>query len=194
MALRRKQEQELDTDTILKRIKNGDEKLFTALYEAYRKDFLKFGLKYLKDDTQILDTYQDAFIAFYENVRAEKITSLHSSVKTYVFSIGKFMLIKKFKLEIKQVAEEDIAGFEFVDNTLLEREEISHTQQVIRAAIEQLGEKCRQLLVYYYYRKYRMTVIAERLQYKNVNVVKSKKNRCMTTLKGIIEQQNKELG
>ena len=101
-----------DTKAILQRIKHGDEQLLSNLYETYRKDFLKFGLKYLNDEAKILDVYQDAFIAFYENIRSDQVNDLKSIVKTYIFSIGKYKLIHQFKAEIKQVSDEDLEDFE----------------------------------------------------------------------------------
>ena len=45
----------------------------------------------------IEDIFQDALIALYENAQNGKLDTIKSSLKTYLFSISKFMLFKKFK-------------------------------------------------------------------------------------------------
>ena len=189
LRFRKKQPSKENTHSILQRIKRGDEQLLSKLYESYRKDFLKFGFKYLQDESKILDVYQDAFIAFYENVRADKVNDLKSTIKTYIFSIGKYKLIHQFKAEIKQVSDEDLEGYEFVDVSFEEQENLSETQQLLQGALAQLNNKCRKLLVLFYYRKYAMEAIVEAMSYKNVNVVKNQKKRCMAYLKDIIQNK-----
>ena len=190
MALRfRKQpKSKEDSAAIIQRIKRGDEQLLSKLYENYRKEFLKFGFKYLKDEAKILDVYQDAFIAFYENVRAGKISNLQSTIKTYIFSIGKYKLIHQFKADITEVSHEDVAGFEFIDASFDQEEELNEMQQLLQEALSKLNDKCRELLILFYYRKYSMESIVETMAYKNENVVKNQKKRCMKYLKEVIQK------
>lgn len=192
MALRIKKQKQLDTVKTIQRIKAGDEGLLSSIYEMYRKDFLKFGHRYLKDETQILDVYQDAFVAFYENIKNDKVAELKSTIKTYIFSIGKYMLIHKFKDDIKQVNSDDIDGFEFVDVSMDREETNSHLQETMQAALSKLNDKCKQLLVLFYYRKYAMESIVENMGYKNANVAKNQKKRCMQYLREIMQKKNDE--
>lgn len=71
---------------------SGDKQVFRKHYESYRSAYINFARRYTSDEDLIADSYQDSFIALYENIVERKVTELNSSVKTYVFSIAKYSL------------------------------------------------------------------------------------------------------
>lgn len=167
----------------------GNEAL-EQLYLAYREDFIAFAQKYQAESDDILDAYQDAIIALYENVRTKKLTSMTSSVKTYLFSIGKFKLIDKLKAKRKFMQNEVWKEEEQeITNAYLSQVELNDRQQKLRQAINQLGGQCKELLILFYYRRYSIEAIKYELGFKNKNTVKANKSRCMKSLKTIIQQK-----
>ena len=153
-----------------------------ALYEQWRADFLAFANRYQMRDEDVLDVYQDALITLYENVRTGRLQELSSSPKTYLFSIGKYMLLNKLKqqgrevaLKVEHVKEE--ASWEAVDNQLNPRQE-----QLLRA-LENLGGSCRKLIQLFYYQKLSIKEIVAQTGLKNENTVKAQKSRCVKTLR-----------
>lgn len=167
---------------------NGMQALQTV-YEQNRDAFIAFGRKQNAADEDVLDVYQDAVIAFFENVIEGKITALQSSVKTYLFGIGRYMLIHKFKKSLRAVPTDtaDLQLEKLAENYLLETENLTHQKGVLATALEQLPGRCQQLLLLFYYRRFSIEAIMHEMNYGSENVVKANKSRCMKQLKKMVD-------
>ncbi len=182
--------EELSQQT-LKSLRSGADKAFTSVYEENRERFINFAKKYGMDEDSMLDIYQDAYIVFHENVMTGKLKVLTSSVSSYLFSIGKYMILEKLRKQQKTVAfavkndvgEETVSVADFE----LQPNELSEQQQLLLQHFETLGEQCQKILKYFYYRGLTIDEIVEIGQYANKNVVKSQKSRCLRTLKEAIK-------
>ena len=62
-------------------------------------------------------------------------------------------------------------------------------QRLVARLMETIGEPCKSILELFYFRGFSMEAIAERLQYKNENVVKTQKLRCLTSLKNMVRER-----
>ena len=167
-------------------------KALQVVYREYREAFLAFGRKQHGLDEDILDVYQDAVIAFFENVIDGKITELKGSPKTYLFSIGKYMLIHKFKKNLRDTPTH-LSDFELdqlVENSILETENLTHQQQFLATALQQLPGRCHQLLLLFYYRRFSIEAIRREMGYSNENSAKANKSRCMKSLREAVLKKN----
>ncbi|MCB0847786.1 MAG: hypothetical protein KDE26_31250, partial [Bacteroidetes bacterium] len=123
-----------DRNLLLQELKSGNQKLLQKLYETHREAFGRWAMKQYKcSDDLAGEAYQKAFIAFYYNVREGKLTELNSSVKTYLFAIGKNVIRDQFKLKQNQTEEldEKIAGSQ-PDFTIMEKYDNSHAKELVR--------------------------------------------------------------
>ena len=78
-----------DTD-LLQKLKNGDTGALDRFYIAHRMEFVKWADKtYGLGSSEAIDIYQDSFIILYENIMNGKLINLESSLKTYMFAVGK---------------------------------------------------------------------------------------------------------
>ena len=162
-----------------------------TVYQNYRADFLAFVAKYGAVEADNLDAWQDAVIAFYENVVEGKLTVFTSSPKTYLFSIGKYILLNKLKIQQRFDLEESGAvKLELAENQIFESIALSHQQQTMEQALNQLGGQCRELLLLFYYRRYDIKSIKAAMNYTSENTVKASKSRCMKNLKAILEKMD----
>jgi len=163
----------IDNDTIAVR----------DLYYAHRNGFFGFGKKYQIPDDALADIYQEAFVALRKQAIAGKLYEVNSSLRTYLFGIGKNMIFNYLKREKKFVPltsdpTEGITSIEIEKETTLTIE-----QELLRSNFKKLGEKCKQMLTMFYYRGLSIDEIAEQGGYENANVVRSQKSRCLKTLK-----------
>lgn len=165
----------------LELLKSGDSRAIEKMYQTYRKPFFVFGSKYGLEQDDLLDVYQDTIVAFIENARKGHLNNLRSEIKTYLFSIGKYLIYKKLKENQTHLMEDLPVGFEW--------EEIETNDEVllmVEHGLEQLGEKCYKILKLFYYEEKKLDEILEILPYENKDVLKSQKSRCLKQLKKIL--------
>lgn len=171
-------------------LKAGDVSVLETIYKENRSPFLSFAKKYKLPKEDIIDVYQDAIIALRDNIVNGKVELLDSTIRTYLFSIGKYMIYKKvkaYKSEIilaEEIKNQDgqISHFDYYENIN------SSNQQLVNTCFSKLGEKCQHVLKLFYYEGLTLKEIQQYLGYDNYNVIKSQKSRCLRTLKGIIDK------
>jgi RNA polymerase sigma factor (sigma-70 family) len=162
--------------------KNGQEAL-AAVYKEHRADFIHWiTSQYTCGEEQAKDLYQQSIIVFYENVVSGKLKVLTSSVKTYLFSIGK----NKYKELVRQQAKSSQLN---AQDFPLEHDPSSESMlQRIEHCIERLGEPCRSLLIQFYYHQETMEQLAARFDYKNVETAKNQKYKCLERLRKMVKE------
>jgi len=176
-------------------LKTGDMSVLETIYKENRKPFLSFAKKHKLPKEDIIDVYQDAIIALRDNIVNGKIESLDSSIRTYLFSIGKYMIYNKVKLYKSNINfTEEIKNQDGQINYLDFNENINDSKQhLVNMCFGKLGEKCQHVLKLFYYDGLTLKEIQQYLGYDNYNVIKSQKSRCLRALKDIINN-NKQNG
>ena len=168
---------------LLTLLRKGDEKAILKVYEFYREEFLSWGSKqYSLDQDESADIFQDTVIVLYFNIQQDKIYDLTSSLKTYLFAIGKNLILKKLRKDKRMINVEDPHVYSS-DLRIENPFEVTERQKYIAKIIDSLGEPCISILKYFYFNNFSMEAIAEKMGYKNQHVVKTIKRRCMKTLK-----------
>ncbi len=170
---------------IVEKVKSGDEEVIADLYKKYRAEFLKWANQhYGLDEHECADIFQEVVYCFYKNVRQGRLTALSSTLKTYLFGIGKNLVYRRldknkrivssdaYEIDLSSIKIENYNGFEVNDRNTW-----------VAKYLEQLGDPCYSILKMYYYQGFSMESIANNLDYKNENVVKSQKLRCIKELR-----------
>ena len=175
---------------LLEKIKDGDDKGILELYRLYRDGFIHWAQQNHKiDEEGAADVFQDAMVSLHNNVVKGKLFELTSSLKTYLYAIGKNIIRKKFsKMSVSfGQDEDDIANTlttEIIDDIAL-----NERQQLVSSLLNHIGEPCRTILRLFYFKGFSMDAIAQRMEYKNENVAKTQKLRCISTLKKMIRER-----
>lgn len=172
------------TTNIINKIKEGDESEIIALYQKYKNDFMNWAkFKFQLDHDTALDIFQEAVIGFYDDIKQEKLTEIKHSVKTYLFAIAKNMIYNKLRYEKRFNNENnDFDGFHASDDPD-ESLMLTERKKVMINMLSELGEPCHTILKLFYFDGYSMDGIAGALDYKNADVVKSQKLRCLNELR-----------
>jgi len=167
-------------------------KEIAELYYKYREVFLYFGKKYGVDIDTMADIYQEAFVVLRKHAIQGKLDAIDSSLKTYLFGIGKRMIFnyhKKNKNIIPLESKLHITDNEIVEIDFNNTPEPTVEQQLLRVFFDKLGKKCQEVLILFYYRGLSIEEIVEKSGYDNINVVSSQKSRCLKQLKEMINPQ-----
>jgi RNA polymerase sigma factor (sigma-70 family) len=179
----------MDRNKVIERIKAGNDEDLKEIYSKYRKEFLAWVTRsYNCSEDDGKDIYQATVIAFFEGIVSGKLRELTSSVKTYLFAIGKNKL-QEFKRSAKKENITEVMD----DNEYFYTPGYSDSQeeslQLVEKALDELGDPCRTILHLYYYQKLSLTLITEKLNYKNTDTSKNLKYKCLRRLRKIYENK-----
>jgi RNA polymerase sigma factor (sigma-70 family) len=182
------------TDAELVRlVRSGDVAGLSFVYEKYRKEFLNWIRKFSGcplEDAQ--EYYQAAILILYENIMAAKITDLQSTLKTYLFGIGKNLTYQHHRKNqrMERVRAEYMIEVELLHDsaTLLQTE---MDLRVISKCLAAIGEPCRQLLDHFYFLRKTMDEISTVMGYKNPETAKNQKYKCMERLRKMVEDERR---
>jgi RNA polymerase sigma factor (sigma-70 family) len=166
----------------LELLRAGDRDTLQQIYLEHKNGFKLFAKRYTSDEDQIHNTYQDAIIALAENAQKGKIQSLSSSIGTYLFAVGKYLLFKSLK-EKNQHLEITDELMESVPFETFEEESQEQSIQLLRQKLNELGPKCQEILRLFYYQSKNLDEIAHIMGYESKDVLKSTKSRCLKNLK-----------
>lgn len=175
---------------ILEALKKDDKLVLKAIYLEHKPAFLNFARRFNINDEDSLDIYQDAIMALRENGLKGHLDTLKSELKSYLFSIGKYMIYDRLKEKKKLFAKETIeepVDFDSLKTTRIDYN-FSERQRQLQHALKLLGAQCQKVLNLFYFRGFSLDEIVIELSYNNKDVVKSQKSRCIKTLKTIINK------
>ncbi len=129
------------------------------------------------------DVFQDALVIFINKVKDERF-ELTSAIDTYLFSVCRFIWLEQLRAKQKEIKNTNQVKFEFYQNDALENDVKSDaTLKQAQRAIESLGEKCQEILTLFYFNKWSMKAIAEKLKFSSEKVAKNQKYRCIEKAK-----------
>ncbi len=181
---------------ILENLREAREEFFIEIYRKYRDSFNSWTAKYYSCDQQTAsDCFQDAVIVLMNNAKSGKLKQLDSGLKTYLFSVGKNILLKKYSLQRSEIAFEEITVGNDAQDLYDYEELFDYNNKLIDKVAEltvDMKEPCKSILKYYYYENLSMAQIAELMKYKNADTVKSQKLRCIKYLEGSLEKEISE--
>ena len=176
------------------RIRQGEKHFLKEVYLNNRTPFVRFLQKQFQaSEEDALETYQFSILRLYDNIVYGRLTELSSSLQTYLFSIGKNVYREQLRLKQKENPSDTQFLLRLVmdentttqDEVLLQEKEIKYKKMA--AGLLKMGNPCKALLEYFYYDKWSMQQIADALGFKNTNVAKTKKGKCLKRLKNLVQ-------
>lgn len=171
-------------DDLITRIGVHGASALEPIYVQYRSEFVGWlKKKYAVDVFDAREIYQQVILTLYENVVGGRLTHFSSTVKTYLFAIGKNKVMEWQRSNNKQMHVNN--NFELME----EQDDLSDASnaqlEAIENALNQIGDPCKELLKRYYYDQWSMDKITNELDYKNRDTAKTQKYKCMQRLKKI---------
>ena len=171
---------------IIEKIRNGDTTQLADIYKAHRFEFITWITnQYHCSNDEAKDLYQVAIIALYDNIKSNRLNKLDSSIKTYLFAIGKNKILEQRKSSYKFSKRSDHEVLDVPEIGRWENEDYEASLQMVEQSLHKLGDPCRTLLELYYFHNMTMEEIAKRLQHKNTDTSKNVKYKCLRRLRKI---------
>ncbi len=175
---------DMNEKEIFERIRHGDEKALEFLYKKYYRMMTKMVITNSGTEEEARDIYQDALIVFWQKATSGNLV-MTSKISTYIYSICQNLWRKELDRK-KRLSNESHDGAVFIDTESAEREKI------IARCINQLGETCKKVLMYYYFEEMSMQDIADKLGFANTDTAKTKKYKCKKKLDELVKAQYSE--
>lgn len=184
----------MSPNAILDGLQNDGQKQLGLIYEQYREEFLRWVVKNFHcctEDSQ--DIYQCTILIFYDNVRSGRLQHLVSSVKTYLFAIGKNVAREHLReagrnnrLQKDKLLKEHILGEtdDQLDESFFE---------AASKALAKLDEPRRRLIELYYYERKSMEEISCMLHFSNADTAKNQKCKSMVRLRQLFQEELKKV-
>jgi RNA polymerase sigma factor (sigma-70 family) len=160
----------------------ASEKLY-GYYPVVKK--LVLNNKGNREDAE--DLYQEALIILIRKVQIPGFV-LSSSLNTYLYSICRFLWSEKLRKQNKRI-EVEFENNQAIENSHdLETYKNETENKLAEKAFYELGEKCKQLLLLFYFKKMSMKEIAVKLGFGSEKVAKNQKYRCIEKAKENLQQ------
>ena len=175
----------------LQAIREGQQQVLRRLYEHHRKAFLAWSIQhYHCEEQEAVEVYQKAFTIVYLNIRNGKLQSLSSSLKTYLFSVGKNVFREQYRAKANQALalEDNEPQIPSVENQVLANYQAEHQKALVSRLLERIGEPCKTLLELSYIKGYAVEAIVEAMGYSDERVVRKRKSICLKQLRNLASE------
>ena len=174
----------MKNQVFLQQIRNGNAKsAFRHLYAAYPsfKRWVKSKRGYSDDAS---DVFQDALLLMHKKCMDNEF-NLTSAPKTYLLSVAKFLYFNKMR-STPNFIDLEYANDYASHSELSEILDKEKQYEILDSALSQIGEKCMKLLHAFYHLNESMELIAQKLDFRNAEVAKAMKYKCLERARKIV--------
>lgn len=178
-----------DSNDIIQALRSGAPDAVDMLYERYRADFFRWaGRRFEANRQDLEDAWQEAVIAFYEQVTTGRLTDLRFQVRSWLFAVGYKRLLNNHR-KIRRILWKDS-----IDEALRHdafgpagREAGGEKRESIQTAMKAMSVQCREMLIQRYYQEKSIEEIRMDWEHNNVNTTSATLSRCLKRLKELIK-------
>lgn len=192
---------ELTDEQLIERYRNGQEDLFETLIERYRLELFHFLARFLGNRITAEDIFQESFLQVHLSIDT---FDTDRRFKPWLFTIAANKARDHLRREARRPAASLQApigsgddGSSFVDlladDIALPYESMADEEirEKVRAAVEQMSDHLREILLLAYFEKFSYNEIAEVLQIP-LGTVKSRLHTAVGTFANLWKTQNPE--
>lgn len=174
-------------DALIAGIKQRSDKVINYLYNNNLRKVQATLSRYSAKEEDCQSIFHDALLTSIENVVNGKFRG-DSKIETYIVSVAKFKWFNELKNRKANILEyqDEIKALEI--EVSLDEEEDDSIYEAVRKHMDNIDEKCRQILTGFYFDKRRLGDLAEEYGYTNA-FIRVKKGRCLNKLKSLLENQ-----
>ena len=166
-----------------------DERQYFQLYKSCRQGFLRWStFSYNLSLEDARDLYQETFLRIWANLRSGKLSTFSCAPKSYVYSIGKHVILDHIAKHGRSIVTSHQELKEEGLDLLQEEHDAMHTAHIIQEGLKKLDLRERKIIELFYFNKMDMHSIAKELGYKNADVAKKRKYEVFRKLCQIVKK------
>jgi RNA polymerase sigma factor (sigma-70 family) len=181
---------EISDSQLIEGIKCRNSGCFEYLYKHSHSLVSQYVLKSGGSSDDVKDLIQDCIVITYENIVSGLFLE-RSGVITYLFSICKnrwnTYLQRRLKRNVPIENYSDLMNLAYEDSA---EDEINDRSKYVYELLSKSTDRCKEILVSYYYDSLSMEKIAEKFGYTNADNAKNQKAKCMDKLRKAVKNTN----
>ena len=183
-------------EDIMAALQAGNARALEDLYATHREGFFRWaGRRFQVTRQDMEDAWQEAVIAFYEQVRAKKLTSLRTSPRVWLFAVGYRQLAKGYKKTGRFVWKDAIDDFlrqeAWSDDT---DEPQAPEWAFIEQCLQTISPQCQEILIQRFFEEKKIPEIRALLGHSSENTTSATLSRCLKKLKeNVMKKINQRL-
>lgn len=134
------------------------------------------------------EAFQDAMHKLYVDVKTGKIDNSDMSIKAYLFIRGRNKALdQNRRLHSDREVETPVEELDLFRNLSYESNEVEDAEKktIVFRLVHSIGEPCSKVLTYFFYDVLPMREIATAMGYKNSDVAKVTKKKCLEKVKAV---------
>ena len=173
----------------LRRLQRGEEEAYRQVYRDHKEEFVNWSRQRFKNVSRdsALEIFQDAVVALLDHAVRGQLEEIEAGPKTYLFAVGKYKLYERNRRKERTTEEKELAEVIEKNQYYFPADQVDKQEvDKVRKALGRMAEPCRSLLNLFYLGENSTEAIAYKLGYKNTDVVKSQKIRCLRKLRNIL--------
>lgn len=179
--------EETNDSSLIEGIRHRDNASFEYLYKKSYPYILNFVMKSGGSKDDVKDLLQDSLIIIYENITEGKFRG-ESGLLTYLTGICKNRWHSY--LQRRKMKNIPMDNYSNLMNLVYEEHpegELTERAKYAESLLSQSTDRCKEILMAYYYENLTMEAIAEKLGYTNADNAKSQKAKCMDKLRKAVK-------
>jgi RNA polymerase sigma factor (sigma-70 family) len=175
---------------ILHLIRNGEMEALVQLYERNHKPIVAFVTRNNGRSDDAEDMLQEALVILWERIRQGQYR-LEAGINTFIYATVRNLWLRQLARKKKEPPlDSDVHEVEDPAHSSLEALIEDESANIVRKALDQIGQPCRSILEAFYWEELTMEDIARRFGFANAQTAKSKKYQCKKVLKELLQDGN----
>ena len=174
---------------LLEAIRTNDAEALDTVYCTFRTPCIRFLLgrvirpNHPNREEVAVELFTEALIVLVNNIRSGRLTELTARLDTYLNAVARNLYRKLQRQQGR--GEVYYAPNELPEPLVSPEKEIrpEEVRQELYRSLNELGPRCRQLIVHFYFLELDWNTIADLLGYKNASSAKTNKAKCMVRLR-----------
>ncbi|HYF66961.1 MAG TPA: sigma-70 family RNA polymerase sigma factor [Ohtaekwangia sp.] len=169
-------------ELIITEIRKNNEVALQELYKTHYPMVFHLICSNTGTEQEAKDVYQEAIIAFYERVQQPDFV-LTCKIKTYLYAVARRLWLKRLGEKKRFQGMEEVETFFGIEDEMTNLDEREKTFQLMKDALDRLGDPCRSIIEDFYLNNHSMDEIRDKFGYTNADNAKNQKYKCLQRLK-----------
>ena len=163
-----------------------DDKALSFLYKKILPKIRQYVKTNNGDDDEAYDIFQDGIMIFYKQVKESKFNEEYE-IGGFIYTVCRNLWINRVKRKNRNVSIDHVADPGRTEDNALNDLISEEREAYVMKMLSDLGERCKELLLYSIFYKFSMKEICEKMGFSTENAAKTRNYKCKQKLVGLVK-------